>query len=58
MMSREFVDAVVAGNNIGAEEVFKSTVGAKVGDALEVKRRDLANTFVKTMSTEPEDSDV
>ncbi len=57
-MSREFVDAVVAGNNIGAEEVFKSTVGAKVGDALEVKRRDLANTFVKTMSTEPEDSDV
>jgi hypothetical protein len=58
MMSREFVDAVVAGNNIGAEEVFKSTVGDKVGDALEVKRRDLANTFVKTMSTEPEDSDV
>ena len=57
-MSREFVDAVVAGNNIGAEEVFKSTVGDKVGDALEVKRRDLANTFVKTMSTEPEDSDV
>ena len=56
-MSREFVDAIVSGNNIGAEEVFKSTVGAKVGDALEVKRRDLANTFVNTMSTKPEESD-
>ena len=57
-MSREFVDAISSGNNIGAEEVFKSAVGAKVGDALEIKRKDLANTFVKTMSTEPEDSDV
>jgi hypothetical protein len=56
-MSREFVDAISSGNNIGAEEVFKSTVGAKVGDALEIKRKDLANTFVKTMSTEPEGSD-
>jgi len=56
-MSREFVDAVSSGNNIGAEEVFKSTVGAKVGDALEIKRKDLANTFVKTMSVETEESD-
>jgi hypothetical protein len=58
MMSREFVDAILTGNNIGAEEVFKSTVGAKVGDALEIKRKDLANTFVKTMSVEPEEDDV
>tara|TARA_R100001377_G_scaffold22048_1_gene11773 strand:+ start:440 stop:622 length:183 start_codon:yes stop_codon:yes gene_type:complete len=56
-MSREFVDAVVSGNNIGAEEVFNSVVGIKVGDALEVKRKDLANTFVKSMSTEPEGND-
>ena len=56
-MSREFVDAISTGNNIGAEEVFKSTVGAKVGDALEIKRKDLANTFVKTMSVETEESD-
>ena len=56
-MSREFVDAIVAGNNIGAEEVFKSTVSTKVGDALEIKRKDLANTFVKTMSVETEESD-
>ncbi len=57
MMSREFVDAISTGNNIGAEEVFKSTVGAKVGDALEIKRKELANTFVNTMSTNPEESD-
>jgi len=56
-MSREFVDAIVAGNNIGAEEVFKTTVSAKVGDALEIRRKELANTFVNTMSTKPEESD-
>jgi len=56
-MSREFVDAIVDGNNIGAEEVFKTTVGAKVGDALELRIKDLANTFVKTMSVETEESD-
>ena len=56
-MSREFVDAIVAGNNIGAEEVFKTTVSTKVGDALEIRRKDLANTFVKTMSVETEESD-
>jgi len=56
-MSKEFVDAIVDGNNIGAEEVFKTTVGAKVGDALELRRKDLANTFVKTMSVETEESD-
>ena len=56
-MSREFVDAVADGNNIGAEEVFKTSMGTKVGDALELRRKDLANTFVKTMSTEPEGID-
>jgi hypothetical protein len=56
-MSREFVDAVADGNNIGAEEVFKTSIGAKVGDALELRRKDLANTFVKTMSVETEESD-
>ena len=56
-MSREFVDAIAIGNNIGAEEVFKTSVSTKVGDALEIKRKELANTFVKTMSTETEEND-
>ena len=56
-MSREFVDAVVDGNNIGAEEVFKTSIGAKVGDALELRRKDLSATFVKSMTVETEEED-
>ena len=45
-MTREFVDAVVSGNNVEAEKVFKSTISAKVGDALEVKRKEISKAFV------------
>ena len=47
-MSKEFVDALVNSNNIEAEKAFSITMAARVGDALEVKRRELANTFVKS----------
>ena len=53
-MSREFVDSVVSGNNIEAETAFKSSISTKVGDALEIKRKDLANTFVRTATTKTE----
>ena len=53
-MSREFVDAIVAGNNIEAEKVFTQSIATKVGDNLEVKRKELANTFVKSMTVETE----
>ena len=56
-MSSEFVDAIVDGNNIDEDAVFKTSIGTKVGDALELRRKDLANTFVKTMSVETEESD-
>jgi len=46
-MSREFVDAMASGNNIEAEKAFNDAMSGKVGDALEVRRRELANTFVK-----------
>ena len=48
-MTREFVDAVVSGNNIEAEKVFKSTISAKVGDALEVKRKEISKAFVSNV---------
>jgi hypothetical protein len=48
-MSKEFVDALVNSNNIEAEKAFSITMAARVGDALEVKRRELANTFVKSI---------
>jgi hypothetical protein len=56
-MSREFVDALVNSNNIEAEKAFSITMAARVGDALEVKRRELANTFVKSSYVDNE-SDV
>ena len=56
-MSREFVDAIVDGNNMEAENVFTKSMAAKVGDTLEVKRKELANTFVKSMSVSKEEED-
>ncbi len=47
-MSKEFVDAIVQSDNINAETIFKAQMGIKVGDALEVKRKEYSNTFVKT----------
>ena len=53
-MSKEFVDAIVDGNNLEAEKAFSITMSSKVGDALEVKRKELANTFVKSDYTDQE----
>ena len=56
-MSKEFVDSIAKGNNIEAEKAFSISMAARVGDALEVKRKELANTFVKSSYTDQE-SDV
>ena len=45
-MSREFVDAIETGNNLEAEKAFKDSVASKVGDALEIKRKEVSKTFV------------
>ena len=45
-MSREFVDSVSVGNNLGAEKAFKDSIANKVGDALEVKRKEISKVFV------------
>ena len=45
-MSKGFVDAVVSGNNIEAEAAFKNSISTKVGDGLEVKRKEYSKTFV------------
>ena len=45
-MSREFVDSIQGGNNLGAEKAFKDSIANKVGDALEVKRKEVSKTFV------------
>jgi len=56
-MSREFVDAIEVGNNIEAEKVFTQGMATKVGNTLEVKRKDLSATFVKSMTVETEEED-
>ena len=48
-MSDEFVNALQNGNNLEAEDAFKSAMQDKIGAALETKRREVANTFVKTV---------
>ena len=56
-MSREFVDAIVSGNNVEAEKAFTASVSTKVGDALEIKRKEISANFVKTVSPESEETD-
>ena len=56
-MSKEFVDALINSNNLEAEKAFSITMAARVGDALEVKRRELANALVKSNYVDKE-SDV
>ena len=56
-MSREFVDAIISGNNIEAEKAFATSVSTKVGDALEIKRKEISANFVSNVSPEPEETD-
>ena len=56
-MSREFVDSMVSGNNIEAETAFKSSISTKVGDALEVKRKEISSNFVKSVNPKENDAD-
>ena len=45
-MSREFVDSIASGDNLDAEKAFKNSMTNKVGDALEIKRKEMSKTFV------------
>ena len=55
-MSREIVDALSNGDNLEAESNFNQSLSHKVGDALEARRKEIATTFVKTMSGENEEN--
>ena len=45
-MSREFVDSIASVDNLDAERAFKDSMTNKVGDALEIKRKEISKTFV------------
>tara|TARA_Y100001963_G_scaffold77957_1_gene108035 strand:- start:1104 stop:1268 length:165 start_codon:yes stop_codon:yes gene_type:complete len=53
-MDTQFVNNVASGNNVEAEKVFKNTMAQKVGNSLEVKRKELSQTFVKEPEVEDE----
>ena len=54
-MSREVVDHLEKDDKISAQDTFKSVMGQKVGDALEIKRKDISNTFVGKQDVEETD---
>ena len=41
--TKDIIDALSNGDNLGAETAFKDTIASKVGDALETKRKEVAN---------------
>ena len=58
MSSDDFVNALQQGNNLGAEDAFKSAMQDKVADALEVKRKEVANNFVQNKKVEDDAEEV
>ena len=56
--TKDIINALESGDNLGAEQAFKDTINAKVGDALETKRREVANTFVKSTKVEEDGEEV
>ena len=58
-MSKEIIDAIASGDNLDAETHFKNALSQRVGDALEKKRDEVANTMVTQHIPEvEEDEDV
>jgi hypothetical protein len=54
---KDFVSAIGDGDNLSAETHFNNALAAKVGDALETKRQEVAKTFVTHHVPEVEDSE-
>ena len=52
--TKDIIDALSDGDNLGAEKAFKDTINTKVANALETKRKEVANTFVKSSVTQDE----
>jgi len=46
--TKDLLNAIVSGNNIEAERIFQDNMANRVGDRLEMQRRDVANSFVKS----------
>lgn len=51
---KNFIDQVADGNNVDAGEAFKDALRAKIGDALDAKRKELAGSLFNGASATPE----
>ena len=56
-MSREMINALADGDNLSAENEFKNAVSQRVGDALELKRKEVAGTMIKQHIPEVEENE-
>lgn len=56
-MSKDIIDAIASGDNLGAESQFKNAISTKVGDSLEKKREEVANVMVTQHIPEVEDEE-
>jgi hypothetical protein len=56
--TKDIIDALSNGDNLGAEQAFTGAIQSKVGDALEVKRKEVANTFVQSNKVEDDGEEV
>ena len=56
-MTKEIVDAIASGDNLSAETQFKTAMSTRVGDALELKRKDVAQTMVTQHIPEVDEED-
>ena len=56
--TKDIIDALQSGDNLGAETAFKETIATKVGDALEVNSKEVANSFVKSSQVEEDGEEV
>ena len=50
------IDAIVTGDNVAAQDAFNSAISNKVGDALEIKRKEISKDIVSTIRAEEDDS--
>ena len=57
MSAKEFVDALQNKKNLDAEDAFKMAMSSKVGDALEDKRKEVAQGFVNNHIPEVEEDE-
>ena len=46
--TKDLLNAIISGNNVDAERIFQDNMALRVGDKLEMQRRDVSNSFVKS----------